>query len=450
MTKVLLISLFHPELVRGGAQQVCYELFEGLKDVPGIEPTLLAAVDESCAFLFKSGARITGFDQRSEEFVYLSRDYDYMWHKTGEPLLLEAYIEFLEMLQPDVVHFHHMLLFGLDFLTATRNVLPNVRIVFTFHEFMAICEANGHLVRRTDGSLCSHASPVRCHQCFPERGPDQFFMREMWVKRHLGAVDIFTTPTRFMIDHLARWGLDREKIVHVTNGQRDYSSGGRPIADHREKRNRFGFFGQLVDAKGVQLIFRAVRKLRSDGFTDFSVEINGDNLRYATPACRDEIETFLRDEAELPIDQRIVVMNGSYQVTQLRQRMARIDWCLVPSMWWEIFVLVISEAWMFGRPVICSNVGAMAERVTDEVDGLHFEMGDASALAQTLRRAATEEGLWDRLVTKLPRPPTRDAMVDGFRTLYDGGILRSNTAALPKRAAMPAIHAKKTATSARA
>ena len=57
--KVLLVSLFHPELVRGGAQQVCYELFEGLKDQSDMAPTLLASVDESCAFLFKSGARIT-------------------------------------------------------------------------------------------------------------------------------------------------------------------------------------------------------------------------------------------------------------------------------------------------------------------------------------------------------------------------------------------------------
>ena len=31
--KVLLLSLHHPELVRGGAQQVAYELFEGLKEV---------------------------------------------------------------------------------------------------------------------------------------------------------------------------------------------------------------------------------------------------------------------------------------------------------------------------------------------------------------------------------------------------------------------------------
>jgi hypothetical protein len=29
--KVLLISVYHPELVRGGAQQICYELFKGLQ-----------------------------------------------------------------------------------------------------------------------------------------------------------------------------------------------------------------------------------------------------------------------------------------------------------------------------------------------------------------------------------------------------------------------------------
>src|SRR5437868_2204135 len=35
--KVLLVSLFHPEIVRGGAQQVCYELFQGLKERDGVD-----------------------------------------------------------------------------------------------------------------------------------------------------------------------------------------------------------------------------------------------------------------------------------------------------------------------------------------------------------------------------------------------------------------------------
>lgn len=93
--RVLLVSLFHPELLRGGAQQICYELFEGLKETPGVQPTLLASVDGALyPALFKSGACITGFDDRDGEFLFLMRDYDYWWHKTSQPAMVEAFAEF--------------------------------------------------------------------------------------------------------------------------------------------------------------------------------------------------------------------------------------------------------------------------------------------------------------------------------------------------------------------
>ncbi|HLH51439.1 MAG TPA: glycosyltransferase, partial [Roseiarcus sp.] len=170
--RVLLISLFHPELVRGGAQQACYELFCGLKERSDIEPYLLASIDQSAPALFKSGARITGFDRRPGEFLFLSRDYDYLWHKATNPLLIESFIEFLELVQPDVVHFHHFLILGVDLISIARRTLPHARIVFTFHEFLAMCQADGQMVRRTDRSLCDEASSVRCHQCFPEHSPE--------------------------------------------------------------------------------------------------------------------------------------------------------------------------------------------------------------------------------------------------------------------------------------
>jgi glycosyltransferase involved in cell wall biosynthesis len=417
-TKVLLVSLFHPELVRGGAQQVCYELFQGLRDRDDVEPFLLASVDESVPALFKSGARITGFDRRPNEFLFLSRGYDYQWHKVFNPLLIDAYVEFLRLIEPDVVHFHHFLTLGIDLLTVTRRTLPQARIVFTFHEFLAICAADGQMLRRTDKSLCSDASGVRCHQCLPEYPPEFFFMREMWFKRHFDAVDVFTTPTRFMIEHYARWGIDPNRMVHVPNGQVDYSGGALTI-EQRTTRNRFGFFGQLVDNKGVQVILEAVDLLRGAGFTDFVVEINGDNLRYASEPRRKAIEEFLEREAKRPPAERNVVMNGSYHVEQLGSRMSRVDWCIVPSVWWEVFGLVISEAWMFKRPVIASNVGGMKERITHERDGLLFNVGDARALAETMRRACTEEGLWDRLVKGIEVPLGRDAMAERFLDVYD-------------------------------
>lgn len=415
--KVLLVSLFHPELVRGGAQQICYELFEGLKEVPGVEPVLLSAIEPRFSSLYKSGARITGFDGRPNEYVFLSRGYDYWWHKSSDPLLLEAYVEFLELVRPDVVHFHHFLLFGINLVGLTRKILPHAKLVFTFHEFLTICAADGQMLRKTDGTLCRQASNVRCHQCFPERGPEQFFMRSMWMKKHLAGIDVFTTPSRFMIEHYVDWGIDRERIVHVTNAQRDYSNGIDRV-DPREKRNRFGFFGQLVDNKGVWLILRAVQLLRAEEFTDFTVEINGDNLLYASEERRKEIEDFLAEEKLRSPHERNVVLNGSYHVDELPERMRRVDWCIVPSTWWEIFGLVITEARMFKRPVIASDVGGPKERIRHDEDGLLFPRGDARGLADAIRRAATEEGLWDRLHENGPTPPDRSVMVHGFLSLY--------------------------------
>ena len=415
--KVLLVSLYHPELVRGGAQQVCYELFNVLKARPGIEPTLLAAVDPSIKSLYKSGAQITGFDGREGEFVFLSRGYDYVWHKGTSVELTRSFAEFLELIRPDVVHFHHFHLLGIDLLTLTRRVLPHVRLVLTFHEFMSICDDQGHMLRRFDRTLCTRASPVRCHQCFPDRQPEHFFTREMWFKRHLSAVDVFTVPSRFMIERYASWGLDARRIVHVTNGQPDYS-GGHLANTPRARHDRFGFFGQLVDNKGVWVILQAIRQLRAEGFTDFVVEINGDNVQYASAERRAELEAFIAEEKKLPAVERIVTFNGSYSVQQLPQRMARVDWCIVPSVWWEIFGLVISEAWMFKRPVIASNVGGPGERVTHEKDGLLFEVADPASLAHAIRRACTEEGLWQRLVDGITPPASAETMADGYLRVY--------------------------------
>ena len=417
--KVLLVSHLHPELTRGGAQQCCYELFHGLSAEPDVEAYLLAATEPGrYPALYKPGARITGFDGRKNEFIYLTANYDFVWHRTTSQHHVVAYAELLETLRPDVVHFQHFLFLGIDFLTLTRTVLPNCRIVFTFMEYLTMCDLRGHMIRSTDGSLCAQPSPVRCHQCMPNHTPEHFMMRKMWFMRHLSVVDRFACACRFQIDHHAAWGIDRSKIFYVRHGQLNQAPAILPPA-HEGPKNRFGFFGQFIDAKGVHIILRATQILRSQGFTDFTIELNGDNLQNATPAIRQEIENFLAEEAKRPPSERNVFNNGSYQIENIAERMLRIDWSLVPSIWWESFGLVMSEAWMFKRPVICSNIGGMAERIKHEVNGLHFQVADPRSLAATMRRACIESELWERLSAAAPEPPSREEVVKGYRALYE-------------------------------
>ena len=97
---------------------------------PTLNLTCCPSIDGSLPALYKSGARITGFDGRENEFLFLSREYDYFWHRSSSSALLESFSEFLLLIKPDVVHFHHFLTYGVDLLTLTRRILPEVRIIF--------------------------------------------------------------------------------------------------------------------------------------------------------------------------------------------------------------------------------------------------------------------------------------------------------------------------------
>jgi len=119
-----------------------------------------------------------------------------------------------------------------------------------------------------------------------------------------------------------------------------------------------------------------------------------------------------------------VTLVGKYAHDQLPTLLANVDWVVVPSIWWENSPLVIQEAFMHGRPVICSDIGGMAEKVTDGVDGLHFRSGDPASLAGAIDRAAVTPGLWE-------------ALARGIRPIYDiaeqVGVMESLYASLLER-----------------
>jgi glycosyltransferase involved in cell wall biosynthesis len=58
---------------------------------------------------------------------------------------------------------------------------------------------------------------------------------------------------------------------------------------------------------------------------------------------------------------------------------------VMPSIWYETFGRVIVEAYSKGTPVIVSNLGAMAELVTDGHTGLRFDPGNPTDLISKVR-----------------------------------------------------------------
>jgi glycosyltransferase involved in cell wall biosynthesis len=430
--KVLYVSVFHPELVRGGAQQAAHELFRGAR-AAGLDAVFVASCEPSVnQALFKPGAIFTGFDGREGEYLFLSDSFEHVWYRNLNPRALRWFEEFLRDQRPDVVHFHHFMTIGLDMFILARRVLPEARLVLTLHEFLGICKADGQMVRRTDRTLCERASPVRCHQCFPDTAPEIFRLREDWVKHAFSVFDAFVAPTDFVRRRYAAWGLPAEKIHVVSNAQQDYSGTDYrvpvPAADALARvPNRFGFFGQLVDNKGLGVVFDALEAYDKRHAEEIVLEINGANLHYASEGFRTRFKEFL--EAADGLEKVRVRHNGPYAMGDLPSRMGRIDWVLVPSTWWEIFGLVVSEAWMFRKPPIVSNIGGIGERVLHDHDGLLFEAGDAERLAETLHRCVTEPGLHARLAANSPGVPPVESVVREHCRVYGVALPEAAAAA---------------------
>ena len=110
--------------------------------------------------------------------------------------------------------------------------------------------------------------------------------------------------------------------------------------------------------------------------------------------------------------------------------MAETDWVVVPSIWWENSPLVIQEAFFHGRPVICSDIGGMAEKVRDGVDGLHFRRNDAFSLAGAFETAATSPRLWKGLREGIREPHAMDTHVARLLDLYGEHVDRRKGAAV--------------------
>ncbi|WP_305989773.1 glycosyltransferase family 4 protein [Roseibium sp. MMSF_3544] len=426
--RVLVISHGHPALSLGGAEVASYNLHQGLKAVPGSQSFYLARVGNAHPRHGKSA--LMGVADADDELFYHADDYDPFLMSNRNTADLESDLRrFVRSLDPDVVHFHHFIGFGLESLHIIRDVLPSVSIFVTLHEFLPICFHHGQMVKTGSHDLCRQASPIACHGCFPEISPGSFVRRKHFIQSMLRLADGFVTPSRFLAERYQEWGLPGDRISVIENGLSiDERAEPRRLKGGADRRSRFAFFGQMTPYKGVDVLLDAVQRIPDALWKDdASLTIFGGNLDWQPDPFRKKIEELL-EKAGLRVR-----FAGAYQNKDMPALMRQVDWVLVPSVWWENSPVIIQEAFFHGRPVICSGVGGMAEKVRDGVDGLHFLGGSPEDLSDRLCEALEDRDLWDTLRKGIPQPQDYVSCAQEHLSLYRavGSSRMSPTAALP-------------------
>lgn len=404
----MIVSHMHPRVSRGGAEIAAYQMYEALREMPDVQAWFVGA----------SGGKLPGplgamvFQPFGpDEFVLADAAYDHWTHSSQIPNLAQEFRALVAELQPDIVHFHHFANIGVEAFLQVRQAAPRARIVLTLHEFLAICNHFGQMVRRPGLELCNRATARDCARCFPERTENDFFLRELFIKRFLRLVDGFISPSHFLAERYIAWGLDAAKMTVIENGQPEDAADGRPPRDGAAMV--IGFFGQLSVLKGVDVLLDAVQELEREppARGRLRIEIHGDASNQP-PELREKVE------ARLKAGNAMVAFRGAYENTEVRARMQGCHAVVVPSIWWENSPLVIQEALSARRPVICSDIGGMAEKVRDGVDGFHFRARSGVALAELLRELADDPARLAALAPTLAVPPTAAETVQATRALY--------------------------------
>ena len=411
-TRVLIVAHNHPDFHPGGTEIFAHDLFRAYRSRPDVEALFLAATNHLHREQ-RPGTSFQSVGDAPDEVVMWSGHFDRFYLSQIDSYgTVPHLVNLLEEFRPDVVHIHHVLLIGIEFIALVRRILPHARIIMTLHDYYAICAHDGLMMRTKGRERCDRASPGRCNSCFPDISADRFLLREQFVKTLFGQVDRFIAPSQFIKDRFVVWGLPASSIEVVPNGRPSVE-----VAPHRVsidgRRPVFGYFGNLNPWKGVPCLLKAAQRLISSGMDDFELRLHG-GAPFQAKEFTDEVEILL-DQTDPQ-----VIRLGAYRRDELPALIAAVDWVVMPSIWWENAPLVIQEAFLHQRPVIASNIGGMAEAVRDGIDGLHVRPDDPIALANVMRKAVETPGLWDALVSGINPPPDIVAVAERHLAVYRG------------------------------
>jgi glycosyltransferase involved in cell wall biosynthesis len=396
--KVLYVAQNHPEVRPGGAEGYALDLYDAVKRIGDFEPIFCARTGPPISTVkrYVGGSPFSSANDDPNQYFFWTDLDNYDWFH-GRPadksILFRFFRDFLLAQRPDVIHFQHTLFIGYEAVRIARQTLPDAPILYMLHEYLPICHRDGQMVRTVNEELCMLETPHRCHECFPETSPQQFFARKRFIQSQLAHVDLFLAPGEYVRDRYVDWGVPPERIKVAPYACWPVDRVPAP----ERPRNHFAFFGQFTPYKGADVLLEAMALL-GEGF-DGHLWIYGANLETQRPEFREKFASMLEATGST------VTFAGQYDHAELPRLMENIDWVVVPSVWWETGPIVVLEAFQYGRPVVCSDIGGMSEKVTDGVSGLHFRRGDAASLADAIARAAGTPGLWERLRDGIPQVP---------------------------------------------
>jgi glycosyltransferase involved in cell wall biosynthesis len=269
--------------------------------------------------------------------------------QTGYPFFKSALIRQILEQGFDVIHYHNIsLVGGPKILEYGRGIK-----LYTMHEYWLICPT--HVLFRFNRMACTQP---RCFLCsLVYKRPPQWWRYSSLLEAAVKHVDTFIAPSHFSKEIHHQRGLDIP-IVHLPNfvplAEAAAPMPEQPVGGIPEEPY-FLFVGRLEKLKGLHTLIPVFRR-----YPKAKLLIAG------TGGYESQLKQLAEDSDNI----RFLNYVSGWQLQALYQRAAAV---IVPSICFEIFPLVIIEAFRQQTPVIVRNLGGLPEIVEESEGGFIYD-----------------------------------------------------------------------------
>ncbi len=289
--------------------------------------------------------------------------------QTGRPLVHGRRLRRLVAdVAPDVIHYHNLSLVGGPGLLAYGEAVK----LYTAHEHWLVCPT--HLLWRHRREVCDRRQCLRCQ--LRHGRPPQLWRWSGWLERQARHVDVFLALSEFSKEKHREFGFPREMELIPAFLPESEASGEPEAAAPAAERPYFLFVGRLEAIKGLQDV---IPLFEDGGPAELWVAGQG------------SYEPELRRLAH----GRRVRFLGQLSPQALRPIYREARAVVAPSRCFEVFPMILLEAFRERTPVVARRLGPYPEVVEKTGAGLLFESPEE--LRTALGRLTEDTALRNRL-----------------------------------------------------
>jgi len=334
------------------------------------------------------------------------------WQLTS-PERETAFAQILDELDIDLVHFHHLAGHPPNLINVANQ--KGIPTVFSAHDFFSICHVSNLI--NDEGRYCNPAS-LTLQQCDNCLSNSYGLLPGSQSKRRNAWTDLLSSCNVLIFNTQSSKDLIASIYPEISKHPRQYLAPVPILPITRIDRQlaqssplKVAVMGNFLHHKGADTILSAMNALQNEAI-EFHVFGNVDAV-------------YLEQMGSL-LD-KSVWLHGPYSTEKMPTALWDCQVSLHVSIWPETYCLTLSEASNIGLVPVVTDIGALGERVIQNVNGLKIDVGSVEQLCTALRDLNASS---DKLLQlKNPAFPVPSAQMAEHLTILDeiyDGLIESS------------------------